>query len=135
MIEIKVVFGGVLLGLATGVMLLFQGRILGCSGILFRSWDFVTYKPNINNVLFLFGLLLSGLLFNLTQNVPNPNAIFKMNYWFLFVGGILVGSGTYLGNGCTSGHGLCGLSLSRKRSIIAVGVFFPVAIMTAWLLH
>ncbi|MGL5742719.1 MAG: YeeE/YedE family protein [Legionella sp.] len=51
------------------------------------------------------------------------------------MGGALVGAGTYLGNGCTSGHGLCGISLLRKRSIAAVSIFFPVAIITSWLVH
>ncbi|WP_454780545.1 YeeE/YedE family protein [Legionella sp. WA2022007384] len=134
-IEINVILGGILLGVAAGIMLLVRGRILGCSGILFNSWNFATYTPNLDNLLFIMGLFLSGLLFNLLQTVPDPLAIFKTNYWFIFFGGVLVGGGTYLGNGCTSGHGLCGLSLLRKRSIIAVAIFFPVAIITSWLVH
>ncbi|KTD10951.1 transmembrane protein [Legionella gratiana] len=134
-IELKVILGGILLGLAAGGMLLIQGKILGCSGILFRSWDFTTYRPNRDNLLFLAGLFLAGLLFNLTQDVPNPTAVFKTNYGLMFLGGVFVGGGTFLGSGCTSGHGLCGLSLLRKRSMIAVGVFFPIAIITAWLVH
>lgn len=134
-IEIRVVLGGILLGLATGMMLLVRGKILGCSGILFRSWDFSTYRPNIDNVLFILGLFLSGVIFNSTQVVPDPTSIFKVNPWLLILGGILVGGGTHLGNGCTSGHGLCGISLLRKRLIIAVSIFFPVAIITAWLIH
>lgn len=134
-IETNVVLGGILLGLATGIMLLVRGQILGCSGILFRAWDFTTYRLNVNNMLFILGLLLSGIIFNFTQTVPNPIGIFKTNHWLLFIGGVLVGGGTYLGGGCTSGHGLCGLSLLRKRSITAVGIFFPVAIITAWLVH
>lgn len=134
-IETHVVLGGVLLGLAAGIMLLVRGQILGCSGILFRSWDFVSYKLNIDNILFIIGLFISGLIFNFTEVIPNPTAIFKSNYWLLFIGGLLVGGGTYLGSGCTSGHGLCGVSLLRKRSLIAVGIFFPVGIITAWLVH
>lgn len=134
-IEIHVVLGGILLGVAAGIMLLVRGRILGCSGILFRSWDFTTYRPNIDNISFIVGLFLSGALFNFLQTVPNPAAVFKTNYELLILGGILVGGGTYLGNGCTSGHGLCGISLLRKRSIIAVSIFFPIAIITSWLTH
>ena len=134
-IEVHVVLGGVLLGLAAAIMLLVRGKILGCSGILFRAWNFATYRPNTENILFILGLFLSGVIFNFVQVVPNPITIFKMSHWLLFLGGILVGGGTYLGNGCTSGHGLCGVSLLRKRSITAVSIFFPVAIITAWLTH
>ncbi|KTC83850.1 YeeE/YedE family protein [Legionella cincinnatiensis] len=134
-IEMKVILGGIFLGSAAGMMLLIQGRILGCSGILFGAWDFTAHRPNRDKFLFLAGLFLAGLLFNLTGNVVDPTAIFKTSYWFMFLGGIFVGGGTFLGRGCTSGHGLCGLSLLRKRSMIAVGIFFPVAIITAWLIH
>lgn len=134
-IEVHVVLGGILLGVAAAIMLLVRGKILGCSGILFRVWDFATYRPNIENILFILGLFLSGVIFNFVQVVPNPITIFKTSHWLLFLGGILVGGGTYLGNGCTSGHGLCGVSLLRKRSITAVSIFFPVAIITAWLIH
>ncbi|KTD56016.1 transmembrane protein [Legionella sainthelensi] len=54
-IEMKVIFGGILLGLAAGMMLLLQGKILGCSGILFGSWDFTTHRPNRDKLLFLAG--------------------------------------------------------------------------------
>ncbi|QMT59560.1 YeeE/YedE family protein [Legionella sp. PC997] len=134
-VEMNVILGGILLGVAAGVMLLVRGRILGCSGILFNAWNFATYRPNIDNLLFIMGLFLSGLFFNLLITVSDPLAIFKTNYWLIFLGGVLVGGGTYLGSGCTSGHGLCGLSLLRKRSIIAVAIFFPVAIITSWLVH
>lgn len=134
-IEMHVVLGGILLGFAAGIMLLIQGKILGCSGMLFRSFNFAAYRSNSDNILFILGLFLSGLIFNFIQVAPNPTAIFKTNFWLLILGGILVGVGTYLGNGCTSGHGLCGISLLRKRSIVAVSIFFPVAIITAWLIH
>ncbi len=134
-IEMKIVLGGMLLGFSAGFMLLVRGQILGCSGILFDSWNVTTYRPNVDNILFILGLLISGIVFNLTQTVPNPLSVFKTDQWTLFIGGILVGGGTYLGSGCTSGHGLCGLSLLRKRSIIAVGIFFSTAIITSWLVH
>ncbi|KTD39203.1 transmembrane protein [Legionella nautarum] len=134
-IEVQVVLGGILLGVAAAIMLLVRGKILGCSGLLFRVWDFATNRPNTENIFFILGLFLSGVIFNFVQVVPNPITIFKTSHWLLFLGGILVGGGTYLGNGCTSGHGLCGVSLLRKRSITAVSIFFPVAIITAWLIH
>ncbi|CAM2863825.1 YeeE/YedE family protein [Legionella worsleiensis] len=133
--ELKVILGGVLLGLAAGMMLLLRGQILGCSGKLFRSWDFSNRTINYDNALFIFGLILSGVIFNIVEQIPNPLALFKINSWMLFFGGVLVGGGTYLANGCTSGHGLCGMSLLRKRSFTAVALFFPSAIITAWLVH
>lgn len=133
--DLDVLLGGALLGLASGIMLLVQGKILGCSGILFRSLDCTSYRRNSNNILFILGLFLSGVLFNLIQTIPNPVVIFKTQPWLLLLGGGLVGGGTYLANGCTSGHGLCGISLLRKRSIVAVSIFFPVAIITSWLIH
>lgn len=133
--EVQVILGGVLLGIAAGIMLLIQGKILGCSGMLFRSLDLAAYRHNVDGMLFLLGLFISGFIFNSVQNVPNPTSIFKTDTWLLILGGILVGAGAYLGNGCTSGHGLCGISLMRKRSIVAVGIFFPVAIITSWLIH
>lgn len=134
-IDMNIILGGILLGLASGIMLLVRGQILGCSGKLFRSWDFAGLKPNVDNLLFVSGLLLSGLILNVIQDIPNPFAVFKITPWHLFIGGLFVGGGAFLGNGCTSGHGLCGMSLLRKRSITAVAVFFPVAIITAWLVH
>jgi uncharacterized membrane protein YedE/YeeE len=134
-IDMTIILGGILLGLASGILLLVRGQILGCSGKLFRSWDFAGFKPDLDNLLFTLGLLISGIIFNAIQDVPNPFAVFNIKPWHLFIGGFLVGGGAYLGNGCTSGHGLCGMSLLRKRSIIAVAVFFPVAIITAWLVH
>ena len=86
-IELYIVLGGILLGLAAGIMLLVRGKILGCSGMLFRSLDLTTFRPNIDNILFITGLFLSGLIFNFIQTVPNPAIIFKTNYWLLFLGG------------------------------------------------
>lgn len=134
-IELKVLLGGILLGLTVSLMLLVRGQILGCSGMLFRLWDFSTLRIQKDKLAFISGLILSGLIFNFIEQVPNPQSLFETSTWLLFLGGVLVGSGTFLGNGCTSGHGLCGMALMRKRSITAVLIFFSVAILTSWLIH
>lgn len=134
-IEMKIVLGGILLGLASGVMLLVRGRILGCSGMIFRSTGLSHENIDVDSVLFVLGLFLSGLIYNFTSNITNPTILFNLNLYLLFIGGLFVGAGTYIGNGCTSGHGLCGMALMRKRSIVAVAIFFPTAIIVAWLIH
>lgn len=127
------VLGGALIGLAAGLFMLLRGRIAGCSGLLF-----VTVFPatiNKDALSFIIGLLISGLLaviflpLTALEDYPTPS------YWYFFIGGILVGIGTYLGRGCTSGHGLCGLALYNKRSLVAVVLFFSIAILTATLIH
>lgn len=134
-ISIQVVIGGILLGLASGLLLLIRGKILGCSGMIFRCMDLSKSNLEFDSIFFVLGLFLSGLGYYFYQHVPNPNAIFQTSLWVFFIGGIFTGAGTFIGNGCTSGHGLCGMALMRKRSIVAVSCFFPVAILTAWIFH
>jgi uncharacterized protein len=131
----QVVLGGVLLGLAAGILLLVRGRILGCSGMVFRTIGISFSSIDSDSLCFLLGLVLCGLGFFFFGSIPNPNHIFASSGWLFFIGGLLTGAGTYIGNGCTSGHGLCGMALVRKRSIVAVCIFFPVAIVTSWLAH
>lgn len=133
--ELQIILGGILLGLSVGSYLLVRGRILGCSGMIFRLASLSKSNMDADTVLFVIGLFLSGVIYNYFFAVPNPNAVFKLSYSTLFIGGLFVGAGTFLGNGCTSGHGLCGLSLMRKRSFIAVGIFFPLAIIVSWIIH
>lgn len=71
MIELKVVVGGVLLGVAAGMMMLLRGRILGCSSMFFRCISIAQKKINPDNVLFILGLMMSGFIYNITSFVPN----------------------------------------------------------------
>lgn len=134
-IETNVIVGALLLGLSAGLLLLIRGRILGCSGMIFRSVSFSRDSIDKDSLYFVLGLFISGLIFNFTSQGTNPNTVFNVSLIMMFIGGLLVGGGTYLGNGCTSGHGLCGMALMRKRSIVAVLIFFPVAIIVSWLVH
>ena len=125
--------GGLLIGLALTLMLLLNGRLAGISGIVGGL-----LTPKAGNagwrVAFIVGLLLGALAYNLAGGGPalvdvlaSPPAI--------LVGGLLVGFGTRMGSGCTSGHGLCGMALFSRRSMVATAVFFGVAMITVFLTY
>lgn len=123
--------GGLLIGLAVTLMLLLNGRIAGISGIVGgllapkggdRGW----------RVAFVAGLLLGALAYILAIGGPAPVDVLASPPAIL-AGGLLVGFGTRLGSGCTSGHGLCGMARLSRRSIVATAVFFGVAMFTVFL--
>ena len=111
--------GGVMLGVGASLLLIFSGKIAGISGI-------VAYLINPNNsdrketawrALFLIGLISAGLVYQLFAAFP-PVTI-NANNSTLIVAGLLVGFGSRMGSGCTSGHGICGLSRLSLRSLVA----------------
>ena len=120
--------GGVLIGLSATLLLLFNGRIAGISGIvngLFSAGD-----DRLWRVLFLISMVLSaGLAFHLTPLQFSLREGFPL--WLLLPAGFLVGFGTRMGSGCTSGHGICGLGRLSKRSLAATTTFFLVGLVTA----
>ncbi len=121
--------GGVLIGLAAIVLLYFNGRILGCSGIYGGLLD--AKKGDTRwRVVFCIGLLSGGLLYL----IIDPAVFrFELNRTPLavIVAGLLVGIGTRLGNGCTSGHGVCGVGRMAPRSLVATIVFMVTGVTTA----
>lgn len=120
-------FGGMLIGLAATIMLLFSGRITGISGILASSFD-RDIKANTWRYAFVIGLILGPILMRIyDQNLFSYQID---NSWAqVIVAGLLVGIGTRLGSGCTSGHGICGLPRFSKRSWLATITFMGVAII------
>lgn len=114
-------FGGLLIGLGATVMLLLNGRITGISGIL--SGLLTPVKgDSLWRGCFLFGMIAGTTLFiNFFPQPLAPRLNFPLE--LLIIGGFLVGLGTRLGNGCTSGHGVCGIARLSIRSIIATLVF------------
>jgi uncharacterized membrane protein YedE/YeeE len=118
---VNALFGGVLIGLAASLMMLFNGRVTGISGIM--AGIIQPKKFDIGwRVSFLSGLLLGGL----TLVIFRPEAFIQISSakWGDYVfAGALVGFGTLLGNGCTSGHGVCGISRFSVRSIMATVTF------------
>ena len=120
--------GGVLIGLSAAIFLLVNGRIAGISGLLAGS--IAVPSPRwLTNVCFLAGLLLGPLLFKaLTGGWPLVRS--EGSIALFVAAGLLVGFGTRLGSGCTSGHGVCGLARLSPRSLIAVVTFLAAGIVT-----
>lgn len=125
--------GGVVIGLAVAVLLLFNGRIAGISGIVGGLLRMP--KGDIGwRVAFIAGLVLSVAIWKLFWILPEIKI--EASYGMLALAGLLVGYGTRLGSGCTSGHGVCGLSRRSPRSIAATVVFMTMGFATVyWMRH
>ena len=124
--------GGALIGLATSLFVVANGRIAGISGLigslLQRGSEGVSEKA-----LFLLGLLIAPLLWGLFATLPQIE--FKSGWFGLIVAGVLVGIGTRYGSGCTSGHGVCGLSRLSPRSMVATVCFMFSGFATVFVLR
>jgi uncharacterized membrane protein YedE/YeeE len=126
--------GGLLIGLAAAIMLLGLGRIAGVSGLAARATGIAdTGAPRNVAIAFILGLPLGALL--IAQTLGAVHVSFPTSIWPLAIGGLLVGYGTRLGSGCTSGHGVCGLSRLSPRSMLATGMFMASGFVTVGLLR
>jgi uncharacterized membrane protein YedE/YeeE len=121
------IIGGIIIGIAVSMMLLFNGRVAGISGIAGGILN-----PKISDkkwrLFFLLGLLSGGFILNYLR----PSSFTLISYASpldYIVAGFLVGFGTLLGSGCTSGHGVCGISRFSKRSIISTLIFIISGIL------
>ena len=121
--------GGLLLGTSTVILLLGIGRIAGISGIV----SSVLKPKNIEmwQVLFIAGLIVSPLLYRLVK--PLPAIEVSASIPLLIAAGLLVGFGTRLGSGCTSGHGICGNARLSPRSMAATVTFMLFGILTVYI--
>lgn len=124
--------GGALIGLAVSLFVVANGRIAGISGLigslLQRGSEGVSEKA-----LFLLGLLIAPLLWGLFAAPPQIE--FQSGWLGLIAAGVLVGIGTRYGSGCTSGHGVCGLSRLSPRSMVATGCFMFSGFATVFVLR
>lgn len=121
--------GGVLIGLAAAMFALLNGRVAGISGVLGGLLKPV--KGDIGwRVAFVSGLLIAPLLYLLVAEVPRPQI--DAGYAALMIAGLLVGVGTRYGSGCTSGHGVCGLSRLSPRSLAATAAFMGAGFLTVF---
>ena len=119
--------GGMIIGLAVVIFFLFNGRLVGISGI---AWNALTEKDNkFDNLLFLIGLVIGPILYTLFTN-NEINITISNSLILLIIAGLLVGIGTRISGGCTSGHGISGLGRFSLRSIIATITFMIVGILT-----
>lgn len=126
--------GGMLIGLAAAVMLLGLGRIAGVSGLAARATGITgAGAPRGVAIAFVLGLPLGALIIALATG--GIEARFPPSIWPLVIGGLLVGFGTRLGSGCTSGHGVCGLSRLSPRSMLATALFMASGFATVGLLR
>ncbi len=124
--------GGALIGGAAVLLLWLNGRLAGVSGIVggllagAADWRW--------RALFVLGLICGAAVYYASSGgAPTPRAAFPA--WLLAAGGLLVGFGTALGRGCTSGHGVCGLARLSMRSLVATAVFLLAAIVTTFVVR
>jgi uncharacterized membrane protein YedE/YeeE len=132
--------GGLAIGSGVSLLFLLTGRIGGMSTLFSSTWSYVVQRPFFQQARFVdsrswrlvyaAGLVLGALVWWLGWAGGAPQAT-AIPAWQLLVGGFLVGYGARLGNGCTSGHGICGLGSLRLPSLMAVLTFMATAFMTA----
>ena len=124
---ISAIIGGMIIGLAVVIFFLFNGRLVGISGIAANALS--EKKNKFDNLLFLLGLVIGPIVYSLfTKQVI---IITISNSLILLISaGLLVGIGTRIGGGCTSGHGISGIGRFSLRSIVATVTFMVVGILT-----
>ena len=124
---ISATLGGLIIGLAVVIFFLFNGRLVGISGIAANA---LTEKDKkFDNLLFLIGLIIGPTIYSLFTN-KEINITISNSFLLLIVAGLLVGIGTRIGGGCTSGHGISGIGRFSLRSIIATITFMIVGVLT-----
>jgi len=123
--------GGIIIGLAVIIFFIGNGRLAGISGIV--NDTLVSKQNRTDNFLFIIGLVLGPIFFAFFTKINIPFSI-TSSLPIIISAGFLVGIGTKIGRGCTSGHGICGISLLSPRSIIATIIFMITAIITVKLI-
>ena len=119
--------GGMIIGLAVVIFFLFNGRLVGISGIAANA---LTEKDDkFDNLLFLLGLILGPIIYSLFTS-KEINITISNSFILLIFAGLLVGIGTRISGGCTSGHGISGIGRFSLRSIIATLTFMVVGVLT-----
>ena len=124
--------GGLIIGVAVVLFFITTGRLAGISGIISSTLE--KNENKFSNILFIIGLVLGPLVFIFFSK---NDVVFKMtsSIPLIIIGGLLVGAGTKIGRGCTSGHGICGISRFSMRSILATIIFMILAMITVFFLQ
>ncbi len=125
--------GGALIGTSAGVYLLMTGRVAGISGMAANAVGLEASGSRSLSATFLVGLVLAAAL--ASSLLRSPAIEITTDWPALVLGGLLVGFGTRLGSGCTSGHGICGMARLSRRSIAATCVFMLSAMLTVYVTH
>ncbi len=136
--------GGLLLGVAVGLIFVATGLVSGMSSVFSSTWSYVSRLPFFAQARFTgsrgwrlvlaAGLVIGALLHLLTLGGGVP-VVTGVTWWQLLLGGFIAGFGARLSNGCTSGHGICGLGSFQLPSLLAVLIFLATGIATAWLVR
>ena len=122
--------GGIIIGFAVAIFFYFNGRLVGISGI--ASNALTEERNKLDNILFLIGLIIGPIIYALF-NQEQISISISNSYLLLIFAGLLVGIGTRVSGGCTSGHGISGIGRFSVRSIIATITFMIVGIITVYL--
>ena len=131
--------GGLLIGSGVSVLFIFTGQVGGMSGVFSAVWSYVSRAPYFQQaqytatrrwrLLYAMGLIIGAAVWLLLNQADAVTT--HLPWWQLALGGFIGGYGARLGNGCTSGHGICGLASLNWSSLLAVAVFLATAIATA----
>ena len=122
--------GGIIIGFAVAIFFYFNGRLVGISGI--ASNALIGERNKLDNILFLIGLIIGPIIYTLF-NQEQISISISNSYLLLIFAGLLVGIGTRISGGCTSGHGISGIGRFSVRSIVATITFMIVGIITVYL--
>jgi uncharacterized protein len=126
--------GGLMIGLAALLLMLFNGKIAGISGILQGVFWQSKTTERVWRLCFIIGIILGSFLFSLSSLFDQQTRL-DFPLWLLALSGLLVGIGTSIGNGCTSGHGVCGIGRLSMRSLIATISFILSASITLYIVR
>lgn len=126
--------GGALIGVAAVMLMLFNGRIAGISGILGRLFPPYDGAGPGGAAAFIIGLLAAPLVYAAASGAPFAQSV-SGNVSLMAIAGLLVGFGAAYGGGCTSGHGVCGMARLSTRSIVATAIFMTTAFITVFVMR
>jgi len=124
--------GGLLIGFAVSVLFIFNGKIAGISGILGQALS-LSFRGQGWRYAFLIGLVISPFVYGFFHTLPDVSIASSNS--ITIIAGLLVGIGTRMGNGCTSGHGVCGIARFSMRSIVATITFMATGIVTVFIIR
>jgi len=126
--------GGILIGLSAVLLMLFNGRIAGISGILARMFPPYAGADAASALAFVVGLMAAPLCYWAVTGDPVPQIV-SSDAVLMAIAGLLVGFGTVYGSGCTSGHGVCGIARLSRRSLVATAVFMVMGFVTVFVMR
>ena len=130
----RAALGGGLIGISAALMIVFNGRIAGVSGVV--GGLVLDRKPSETawRLVFLAGLMLGALLVTMVRPDLRPSGL-QVGWLGMIAAGLIVGFGTRMGSGCTSGHGVCGIGRLSQRSIVATITFMATGVATVFVLR